>query len=161
LRVEGGCPRNGFGGHILLIGTGAAFIPLPGNATYNSSKAGVVSFHHTLGWELDVWHKAKNVRNSVFCPLMIDSAMTQGRMKEQKNQFLFPTLTVDQAASKIVKVLEQDRSQMFFAPKASYVSSILVMNSPTWIVRPLMKLLKSHETFTDYAAKTRYAAPEH
>lgn len=161
MRKEGGKPRNGFGGHILLLGSGAAFIPLPGNATYNSSKAGIVSLHHTLGWELDIWHKAKNVRNSVFCPLMIDSAMTQGRMKAQRNQFLFPTLTIDQAAKKIIKVLEQDRSQMFFLPRASYISSIATMNAPAWLTRPLFKLLHAHETFTDYAAKTRYAEAEH
>ena len=161
MRVEGSTPRNGFGGHILLIGSGAAFIPLPGNATYNSSKAGVVSLHHTLGWELDVWHKARNVRNSVFCPLMIDSAMTEGRMKPQRNQFLFPTLTVDQAASKIIDVLEQDRSQMFFAPRPAYVTALLVSNSPTWLIRPLSKALGAHETFVEYTSKTRYAAPEH
>ncbi|UZJ55449.1 hypothetical protein CBS101457_004769 [Exobasidium rhododendri] len=161
MRVEGGVPKNGFGGHILLLGSGAAFIPLPGNSTYNSSKAGVVSFHQTLGWELDVWHKTKNVRNSVFCPLMIDTAMTQGRMKAQRSQFFLPTLTVDQAAGKIVKVLEQDRSQMFFAPRAAQPMSFLIQNLPTWVIRPVIKLLKTHETFVDYAAKTRHAVEEH
>lgn len=160
MRVEGKFSRNGFGGHILLIGSGAAFIPLPGNACYNASKAGIVSLHHTLGWELDVWHKARNVRNSVFCPLMIDTAMTQGRMKAQRNQFLFPTLTVQEAASKIVNILEQDRSQMAFAPRASYLTSILVMNNPTWLNRLLIKLFRSHETFVEYSAKTRYALAE-
>lgn len=64
-------PRNGFGGHILIIASGAAFIALPGNASYNSSKAGAYSLSQTIGFELDVWHKTNKVRNSVVCPLMV------------------------------------------------------------------------------------------
>lgn len=161
MRTEGGPPRNGWGGHILLIASGAAFVPLPANATYNSSKAGALSLHQTLAWELDVWHKAHNVRNSVINPLMIHSNMTHDRMREQSNQFLFPTLTVDQAANKIVKMLEQDRSQMVFLPRAAYITSFLIPNMPPWFVRSLSKLLGAHHTFMDYAVKTRHAVAEH
>ena len=161
LRKEGSQARNNFGGHVLLIGSGAAFVPLPGNANYNSSKAGVVSLHHTLSWELDVWHKSNNIRNSVFCPLMIDSAMTEGRMKAQKNQFLFPTLTLDEAANKAIDVLEKDRSQLFFLPRAAYILSILVPLSPAWLFRLFGKATGAHETFVEYTGKHRHAILEH
>lgn len=161
-RKEGSFPlKNNWGGHILLIGSGAAFVPLPANATYNSSKAGIVSLHHTLNFELDTFHKSSKVRNSVFCPLMIHSDMTKGRMLEQKNQFLFPTLTVDQAAEKIVHVLEEDRSQVFFLPRATYILSMLTPNAPPWIVRLIAKATGAQHTFSQYCETTRLAVKEH
>ena len=63
-RVEGGAPANGWGGHILMIASGAAFTSLPYNAMYSASKAGAVALWTSLGWELDVVHKARGVRNS-------------------------------------------------------------------------------------------------
>lgn len=82
-RREGQRPRNGFGGHILLIASGAAFISLPGNASYNSSKAGVYSLSQTLGLELDVWHKTNKVRNSVVCPLMVRFSLSPYRASKR------------------------------------------------------------------------------
>lgn len=161
-RQEGEYPiRNNWGGHILMIGSGAAFVPLPANATYNSSKAGIVSLHHTLNYEIQSWHKTNKVRNSVFCPLMIHSEMTKDRMKEQKNQFIFPTLTIDQAAAKIVKVLEQDRSQIFFAPAGAYLVSLLVPNLPAWLVRLVANGGGSGSTFSDYLHTQRLPVGEH
>ena len=63
LTVEGGAPANGWGGHILMIASGAAFTSLPYNAMYSASKAGAVALWTSLGWELDVVHKARGVRN--------------------------------------------------------------------------------------------------
>ncbi|PWN31624.1 NAD(P)-binding protein [Meira miltonrushii] len=153
--------RNNFGGHILMIGSGAAFAPLPANATYNASKAGIVSLHHTLNYEIQSWHKSDRVRNSVFCPLMIHTDMTKDRMKEQKNQFIFPTLTVDQAAAKIVKVLEQDRSQVFFAPAGAYALSLLMPNLPAWLIRLVANGGGSGSTFSEYLHKQRLPIGEH
>lgn len=161
-RIEGSFPvKNNAGGHILLIGSGAAYVPLPANATYNASKAGILSLHQTLNYEIQSWHKSNLVRNSVFCPLMIHSEMTKDRMKEQKNQFAFPTLTIDQAASKIIKVLDQDRSQIFFAPRAAYFLSLLTPIAPPWLVRVIANSSRSGDTFSDYLKKQRLPIGEH
>lgn len=161
-RQEGTFPiRNNAGGHILLIGSSAAYVQLPANATYNASKAGILALHNTLNYEIQSWHKSNRLRNSVFCPLMIHTDMTKDRMKEQNNQFAFPTLTVDQAASKIVKVLEEDRSQIFFAPRGAYLLSLLVPNLPAWIVRLVANGGGSGDTFSDYLHSQRLPIGEH
>ncbi|PWN54204.1 NAD(P)-binding protein [Violaceomyces palustris] len=146
--------RNQWGGHILLIGSGAAFIVLPANGTYNASKAGVLSLHETLSTELESWHNVKNVRNSVICPLKVDTAMTEGRMKDTHSQFMLPTLTAGQVASKIVEMLEEDRSQMVFMPRAAYLLSY-VRNLPPWAVRLVHRAAGSFGTFSDYASRHR------
>ncbi len=86
--------KNGWGGHILIIGSGAAYIELPANAAYNASKAATVSLHSSLSAELHAYHKVDNVRASIICPLKIETKMTEGRMLDTHDQVMLPTLTI-------------------------------------------------------------------
>ncbi|CBQ73629.1 conserved hypothetical protein [Sporisorium reilianum SRZ2] len=146
--------KNGWGGHILIIGSGAAYIELPANAAYNASKAATVSLHSSLSSELHAYHKVDNVRSSVICPLKIESKMTEGRMLDTHDQFLLPTLTIPEAASKIVKVLEGDRSRIVYIPRAMYVMSYNKM-LPAWVVRLLHLSFGATDTFMTYAKEFR------
>ncbi|EPQ26896.1 uncharacterized protein PFL1_05531 [Pseudozyma flocculosa PF-1] len=148
--------RNGWGGHILILGSGAAFVELPGNGTYNASKAGAVSLHHTLSTELEAWHNVDNVRNSVICPLKVESPMTDGMMKDTDNQFLLPTLIIPEVAAKIVSMLEEDKSRMVFMPRAAYVLSY-IRNLPPWLLRLSLRGVGAFETFLTYSRVHRTA----
>ncbi|PWN41081.1 NAD(P)-binding protein [Ceraceosorus guamensis] len=161
LRVEGGQPANGFGGHILMIASGAPYSPLPANASYNLSKAGVITLWQSLNFELDAWHKTNNVRSSIICPLMVHSKMTEGRMLEQKNQFLFPTLTIDKVANRMVDILEKDQSVQAHLPAAAYAISLISPNTPPYFMRAIYKALGAHQTFMQWAAKERNPVADH
>ncbi|SPO26419.1 uncharacterized protein UTRI_04008 [Ustilago trichophora] len=146
--------KNGWGGHILIIGSGAAYTELPANAAYNASKAASVSLHSSLSAELDAYHKVDNVRSSVICPLKIESKMTEGRMLDTHDQFALPTLTIPEAADKIVEILEGDKSRIVYIPRAAYVLSYQKV-LPAWLIRTLLKSLGSMDTFMVYAKEFR------
>ncbi|GAC75188.1 hypothetical protein PANT_14c00086 [Moesziomyces antarcticus T-34] len=146
--------KNGWGGHILIIASGAAYIELPANAAYNASKAAAVSLHASLSSELHAYHKVDNVRSSVICPLKIESKMTEGRMLDTHDQFLLPTLTIPEAASKIVDILEGDKSRVVYIPRAMYVLSLTKV-LPLWSVRLVGKMTGSMDTFLTYAKEFR------
>lgn len=146
--------KNGWGGHILIIASGAAYIELPANAAYNASKAAAVSLHASLSSELYAYHKVDNVRSSVICPLKIESKMTEGRMLDTHDQFLLPTLTIPEAASKIVDILEGDKSRVVYIPRAMYVLSLTKV-LPLWSVRLVGKMTGSMDTFLTYAKEFR------
>ncbi|PWZ00176.1 NAD(P)-binding protein [Testicularia cyperi] len=149
--------KNGWGGHILLLGSGSAYIELPANGAYNASKAAVLSLHSTLGTELDGYHKVNNVRNSVICPLKVESAMTNGRMIDTHDQFTTPTLTIPEVAGKIVQILQEDRSRVVYIPRAMYVLAY-GKNLPPWLVRGLLKAMGAFDVFLAYAKDNRHAA---
>ncbi|EST05027.1 Short-chain dehydrogenase/reductase SDR [Kalmanozyma brasiliensis GHG001] len=146
--------KNGWGGHILIIGSGAAYIELPANAAYNASKAATVSLHSSLSSELHAYHKVNNVRSSIICPLKIESKMTEGRMLDTHDQVLLPTLTIPEAAEKIIEILEGDKSRIVYIPRAMYVMSYNKM-LPAWVVRALHISLGASDTFMTYAKEFR------
>ncbi|KAJ9479691.1 putative oxidoreductase [Pseudozyma hubeiensis] len=148
--------KNGWGGHILIIGSGAAYIELSANAAYNASKAATVSLHSSLSSELHTYHKVDNVRASIICPLKIESKMTEGRMLDTHDQFALPTLTIPEAAEKIVEVLEGDKSRIVYIPRAMYVMSYNKM-LPAWVLRALHIGLGATDTFLTYARENRSA----
>lgn len=185
--------RGSKGGHILIMGSGAAYSALPANSGYNASKAGVVSLYNSLSIELDYWFKAKNVRTTVFCPLkvsqikaflhllhrqfipsldvqilnlpflfQVESEMTKGRMIDQKNQFLFPTLTVNGVATDIVEALEKDQSGIIYTPATGRALAILSGILPEWVMRANYKSLGATETFVDwYRQNNKKMAADH
>lgn len=146
--------KNGWGGHILIIGSGAAYVELPANPGYNASKAATVSLHSSLSTELHAYHKVNNVRSSIICPLKIESKMTEGRMLDTHDQFLLPTLTIPEAANKIVEIFEGDKSRIVYIPRAMYVMSYNKV-LPAWVVRILHVSLGATDTFLTYAKEFR------
>lgn len=147
--------KNGWGGHILIIGSGAAYIELPAKAGYNASKAATVSLHSSLSAELHAYHQVDNVRNSIVCPLKIESKMAEGRMLDTHDQFLLPTLTIPEAANKIVEIFEGDRSRIVYLPRAMYGLSYASKVLPAWVLDTMLLSLGAADTFMAYAKEFR------
>ncbi|CDR88447.1 uncharacterized protein SPSC_04274 [Sporisorium scitamineum] len=152
------CPykqaKNGWGGHILIIGSGAAYIELPANPGYNASKAATVSLHSTLSAELHAYYKVDNVRSSIICSLKIESKMTEGRMLDTHDQFVLPTLTIPEAAEKIVEIFEGDKSRIVYIPRAMYLLSYHKV-LPAWLIRLFLISVGATDTFMTYAKEFR------
>lgn len=83
--------------------------------------------------------------------------MTRGRMAPTRDQFLLPTLTVDDVSQAIVSTLESDRSQTIMLPAALHIAQPLVQVLPTWMLRLVLKgTHAAQDTFVGYAAKNRF-----
>jgi short-subunit dehydrogenase len=98
-------------GHVINIGSLASWVPVPGEAIYAATKAGVLSF--TLGLEGDL--QAQGVRGihfSVICP---DGMLTPMITEELDNPAIALTfsglrlVTPEEVANAIVKVLRKPR----------------------------------------------------
>lgn len=95
-----------------------------------------------------------NVRSSIICPLKIESKMTEGRMIDTKDQFLLPTLTIPEAAEKIIEILEGDRSRIVYIPRSCYALSYTKI-LPMWVLRAFHLATGSMDTFMTYAKEFR------
>ena len=88
--------------------------------------------------------------------------MTKGRMIDQKNQFLFPTLTVNGVATDIVEALEKDQSGIIYTPATGRALAILSGILPEWVMRANYKSLGATETFVDwYRQNNKKMAADH
>lgn len=82
-------------------------------------------------------------------------------MEEQKNQFLFPTLTINRVAQDIVSQLEADQSGMVFIPRTGRALAFVSGCFPEWVLRAAYKNMGATETFVAWARKNRKVVPDH
>lgn len=75
-------------------------------------------------------------------------------MLDTHDQFLLPTLTIPEAASKIVEIFEGDQSRVVYIPRAGYLLSYNKV-LPAWIPRIMHKSLGAMDTFMIYAKEFR------
>ncbi len=75
-------------------------------------------------------------------------------MIDTHDQFMLPTLTIPEAATKIVEILEGDRSRIVYIPRAMYVLSYNKV-LPAWVIRAVQKGLGAMDTFMVYAKEFR------
>lgn len=80
--------------------------------------------------------------------------MTEGRMIDTHDQFALPTLTIPEAANKIVEIFEGDQSRIVYIPRAMYVLSYNKV-LPAWVLRTVHKTLGAMDTFLIYAKEFR------
>ncbi len=144
---------NRFGGHMLFIASSAGYIHLPSNGPYNMSKAAVLALRNTLENEMHHWHKVDNVRVSAICPMRVETAMTKGSMALTHDQFTTPDLTVDDVAGQMVRILEEDKSVISFAPFAAKIACFLFSNLPGWAVQLLIRRTGSADIFREAAER--------
>lgn len=98
-------------GHVINIGSLASWVPVPGEAVYAATKAGVLSF--TLGLEGDLQAEGVHgIRFSVICP---DGMLTPMITEELDNPAIALTfsglrlVTPEEVSAAVVKVLRRPR----------------------------------------------------
>ncbi len=80
--------------------------------------------------------------------------MTEGRMIDTHDQFALPTLTIPEAADKIIEILEGDKSRIVYIPRAMYALSYTKV-LPLWVLRAFHLAMGSMDTFMIYAKEFR------
>ena len=90
--------------HIVNIASASSFTPLPGGATYASSKAAVFSFTESLYIEFKK-EKYNHIGITAVCPAFVNTGMFDG----VKEPIFIPMLKPERLAKKIVKAVIKDK----------------------------------------------------
>ncbi|WP_370231531.1 SDR family NAD(P)-dependent oxidoreductase [Cognatishimia sp.] len=113
-------------GHIVLIGSLAAYHGLPGAVGYSTSKGALMH----LGENLYIDLKSTNVRVQVTNPGFIETRLTQ------KNSFeMTQLMTPDQAADHVIKHMKRSRFRSAFPYPFAGVFRILRLLPDSWVRR--------------------------
>ena len=90
--------------HIVNIASASSFTPLPGGATYASSKAAVFSFTESLYIEFKK-EKHEHVGITAVCPAFVNTGMFDG----VKEPIFIPMLNPERLAKKIIKAVIKNK----------------------------------------------------
>jgi len=90
--------------HIVNIASASSFTPLPGGATYASSKAAVFSFTESLYIEFKK-EKHEHVGVTAVCPAFVNTGMFDG----VKEPIFIPMLKPERLAKKIIKAVIKNK----------------------------------------------------
>lgn len=99
------------GGHVVNVASLAAWVPVPGEAVYAATKAGVLSYTLGLRAELDA-AGVRDVRLSVLCPDGMLTPMVLDALHDDAQALAFsaPSLTTpERVADRVIDVLRRPR----------------------------------------------------
>lgn len=119
-------------GHIVTVASAAAVTPLPGLTEYVASKHAAYGFAETLRTELA--EEAPGIRTTVVLPQAIDTGMFEG----VSAPFLFPLVTPEHAARRILAGVEAGRQRVLINRPAiltAYALRALPPRMSDWIAR--------------------------
>lgn len=115
--------KNHITGHLIFIGSVAAFHSLPFATAYSSSKAALTRFADSLRIALKKWH----INVTIITPGFIDTPMSQ--RLECTKPFLVP---LDRATQAIIKAVKENKSHLTI-PKLFILLKWLELLAPDFI----------------------------
>lgn len=126
ISIEGVLPllRNSGGGHLAIVGSSAAYIPLPRAEAYGASKAAVAYMANSLRVDL----KKEGIPVSLICPGFVKTPLTD------LNDFDMPfRITTKEASAAIQGGLKKRKAEIHFPKKFTYVMKLLSwLPTPVW-----------------------------
>ncbi len=120
-------------GQLVIIGSVAGMVGLPGAGSYSGSKAYVMAFAESLGLDL----RSLNIDVTIIAPGFIDTPLTQ--LNDHKMPFLLP---VTEGARRIKKAIQQKKVLYIFPLPMKIVILIL-----RWMPRPCYRWLMTLKMF--------------
>ena len=125
ISIEGVLPllRKSSGGHLAIVGSSAAYIPLPRAEAYGASKAAVAYMANSLRVDL----KKEGIPVSLICPGFVKTPLTD------LNDFDMPfRITTEEASTAIRDGLKKRKSEIHFPKKIT-----LMMKLFSWLPNPV------------------------
>lgn len=125
ISIEGVLPllRKSSGGHLAIVGSSAAYIPLPRAEAYGASKAAVAYMANSLRVDL----KKEGIPVSLICPGFVKTPLTD------LNDFDMPfRITTEEASTAIRDGLKKRKSEIHFPKKFT-----LMMKLFSWLPNPV------------------------
>lgn len=125
--------RKSSSGHLAVVGSSAAYVPLPRAEAYGASKAAIAYMVETLRLDLT----GENLAVSLICPGFVKTPLTD------LNDFPMPfRITVEEASDYIRQGLLKKRAEIHFPKRFTYILKFLsLLPGPLWtrIGRKLVK----------------------
>lgn len=111
-------------GHLAVVGSSAAYVPLPRAEAYGASKAAIAYMVETLRLDLS----GENIALSLICPGFVKTPLTD------LNDFPMPfRITVAEASQYIRQGLLKKRAEIHFPKRFTYILKILsLLPGPLW-----------------------------
>jgi len=126
ISIEGVLPllRSSGEGHLAIVGSSAAYIPLPRAEAYGASKAAVAYMANSLRVDL----KKEGIAVSLICPGFVKTPLTD------LNDFDMPfRISTEEASTAIQSGLERKKTEIHFPKKFTYVMKMLSwLPIPVW-----------------------------
>ena len=105
-------------GHLAVVGSSAAYLPLPRAEAYGASKAAIAYMVETLRLDL----KGENIVLSLICPGFVKTPLTD------LNDFPMPfRVTVEEASKYIRQGLLKKRAEIHFPKRFTYILKFLAL----------------------------------
>jgi len=123
-------------GHLVGVASLGAMIGLPGAGAYCASKSAVVTLLESLRIDL----RKTKVRVTTVSPGFVDTPM----ITDEERQTLRYLLSAEQAATRIVRAIEQGRSEYWF-PWQLWIQLKLLRAAPLWLYKLLAPLVEEME----------------
>ena len=136
LLTRAALPHLRSGGAIVNIASLAGKVPIPDEATYSASKAGLRAFGRALGQEL----RAREVTVSTVCPGPVDTGFLGDACDVPPLVFSQPISTAESIAKAVVASIESARAEID-VPSLSGKLATLGYLSPAFLsaIRPLLE----------------------
>lgn len=126
ISIEGVLPilRTSENGHLAIVGSSAAYIPLPRAEAYGASKAAVAYMANSLRIDL----RKEGIPVSLICPGFVKTPLTD------LNEFDMPfRITTQEASTAIRDGLKKGKSEIHFPKKFTYMMKLLSwLPNPVW-----------------------------
>ena len=118
--------RNSTRGHLAVVGSSAAYLPLPRAEAYGASKAAIAYMVEALRIDLS----RENIAVSLVCPGFVKTSLTD------LNDFPMPfRISVQQASDYIRKGLLKKKAEVHFPKRFTYILKLLtLLPGPIWTV---------------------------
>jgi short-subunit dehydrogenase len=118
--------RNSTRGHLAVVGSSAAYLPLPRAEAYGASKAAIAYMVEALRIDLS----RENIAVSLVCPGFVKTPLTN------LNDFPMPfRISVQQASDYIRKGLLKKKAEVHFPKRFTYILKLLtLLPGPIWTV---------------------------
>mgnify|MGYP002633186546 CR=1 FL=1 len=116
--------RQSSTGHLAVVGSSAAYVPLPRAEAYGASKAAIAYLVETLRLDLT----GENIALSLICPGFVKTPLTD------LNDFPMPfRISVEEASSYIRQGLLKKKAEIHFPKRFTYILKLLsLLPGPLW-----------------------------
>jgi short-subunit dehydrogenase len=98
-------------GHVINMASTAGKFGIPYGATYGATKAGLISFTHSLRAE----YRGRGISASAICPGFTEQGGIYDRMREQSGRgspFIIGSTTVERVAEAVIRAIERDKAEI-------------------------------------------------
>ncbi|KAK2138591.1 hypothetical protein LSH36_2749g00000, partial [Paralvinella palmiformis] len=138
-------------GHIVTISSLAGLIGASGLVDYCTSKFANVGFAESLGLELMKDNK-DGIDTTIVCPHLIHTGMFEGFTN--RFDMLFPTLSPEYAASRIVKAVLTNQ-RLLVMPRTGYLITAVRVLLPVAAVKRLTKFIGGLECMDGFVGRQK------